>query len=90
MGHLGFTKWVIKSLKSCLENGTKAQITKIGETFPTAFIIGMAGVQALTKRGRERVECQTTQGQRGLWNLISRGYLSENMLYFPQLMKHPV
>lgn len=62
MGHLGFTKWVIKSLKSCLENGTKAQITKIGETFPTAFIIGMAGVQALTKQGRECVECKTIQG----------------------------
>lgn len=56
MGHLGFTKWVIKSLKSCLENETKAQITKIGETFPTAFIIGMAGVQVLTKLGRECVE----------------------------------
>ena len=58
MGHLGFTKWVIKSLKSCLENGTKAQITKLGETFPIAFIVGMAGVQDRTEQGRECVQLE--------------------------------
>jgi hypothetical protein len=76
-------------LKSCLENATKAQITKIGETFPTAFIIGMAGIQ--TNKPKQRIwEHLATQGQRGLWNLIPRGYFSENMLYFSEQMKHPV
>lgn len=48
--------------------GQKAQITKIGRDL-TAFIIGMAGVQALTKQGRECVSTPKDKENFEIWFL---------------------